>query len=70
MSRPFAPLGLRFGKRNHSLSSVPAIGDPAQNPLETILYFPDYVDGSGWSVQLALSNVDAGDGRRGQRGSL
>ena len=55
----FAPLGLRFGKRNHSLSSVPAIGDPAQNPLETILYFPDYVDGSGWSVQLALSNVDA-----------
>ena len=55
----FAPLGLRFGKRDHSLSSVPAIGDPAQNPLETILYFPDYVDGSGWSVQLALSNVDA-----------
>ena len=56
---PFAPLGLRFGKRNHSLSSVPAIGDPAQDPLEAILYFPDYVDGSGWSVQLALSNVDA-----------
>ena len=24
----------------------------------TTLYFPDYVDGSGWSVQLALSNVD------------
>ena len=54
----FAPLGLRFGKRNHSLSSVPAIGDRTQVPLETTLYFPDYVDGNGWSVQLALSNVD------------
>ncbi len=61
----FAPLGLRFGKRNHSLSSVPAIGDPTPvplvttpDPLVTTLYFPDYVDGSGWSVQLALSNVD------------
>ena len=61
----FAPLGLRFGKRNHSLSSVAAIGDPTPVPLVTTpvplvttLYFPDYVDGSGWSVQLALSNVD------------
>ena len=27
--------------------------------METTLYFPDYVDGSGWSVQLALSNIDA-----------
>ena len=25
---------------------------------ETVLYFPDYVDGGGWSVQLVLSNVD------------
>ena len=25
---------------------------------ETTLVFPDYVDGAGWSVQLALSNVD------------
>ena len=25
---------------------------------ETTLVFPDYVDGGGWSVQLALSNVD------------
>ncbi len=25
---------------------------------EKILYFPDYVDGGGWSVQLVLSNVD------------
>ncbi len=55
----FAPLGLRFGKRNRSLSSVPVIRDEAQEPMETTLYFPDYVDGSGWSVQLALSNIDA-----------
>ncbi len=27
--------------------------------METTFYFPDYVDGSGWSVQLALSNVGA-----------
>ena len=25
----------------------------------TVLYFPDYVDGGGWSVQLVLSNVGA-----------
>ena len=56
---PFAPLGLRFGKRDSSLSSVPAIRDETQEPMETTLYFPDYVDGSGWSVQLALSNIDA-----------
>ncbi len=56
---PFAPLGLRFGKRNQSLSSVPAIRDETQEPMETTFYFPDYVDGSGWSVQLALSNVGA-----------
>ena len=24
----------------------------------TTLYFPDYVDGGGWSVQLAVSNID------------
>ena len=55
----FAPLGLRFGKRTRSLSSVPAIRDETREPMETALYFPDYVDGSGWSVQLALSNIDA-----------
>ena len=55
----FAPLGLRFGKRSPALSAVPAIRNPGQEPLETILYFPDYVDGGGWAVQLALSNVDA-----------
>ena len=55
----FAPLGLRFGKKSHSLSAVPAIRNPGQEPLETILYFPDYADGDGWTVQLALSNFDA-----------
>ena len=54
----FAPLGLRFGKRNQSLSSVPAIRDETPEPMETTLYFPDYVDGGGWSVQLVLSNID------------
>ncbi len=35
-----------------------SIARQEQEPGETILYFPDYVDGDGWSVQLALSNVD------------
>ena len=67
---PFAPLGLRFGKGTGSLSAVPVIpaapipGDGPPNPLQSpggvsdALIFPDYVDGSGWSVQLTLSNVN------------
>ena len=55
---PFAPLGLRFGKRTSSLSAVPAIRTQSDEPQETNLVFPDYVDGGGWSVQLVLSNVD------------
>ena len=55
---PFAPLGLRFGKRTSSLSAVPAIRTHSQEPRETDLVFPDYVDGDGWSVQLVLSNID------------
>ena len=55
----FAPLGLRFGKKSRSLSAILAIRNPGQEPSETILYFPDYVDGDGWAVQLALSNFDA-----------
>ena len=35
-----------------------SIQSQTQAPAATILYFPDYVDGGGWSVQLALSNVD------------
>ena len=55
---PFAPLGLRFGKGTSSLSAVPAIRTRSEEPQETNLVFPDYVDGAGWSVQLVLSNVD------------
>ena len=35
-----------------------SISRQAQEQEETVLYFPDYVDGEGWSVQLVLSNVD------------
>ena len=55
---PFAPLGLRFGKGTSSLSAVPAIRTVSEEPQETNLVFPDYVDGEGWSVQLVLTNVD------------
>ena len=55
---PFAPLGLRFGKRTSSLSAVPAIRTQSEEPQEMSLVFPDYVDGGGWSVQLVLTNVD------------
>ena len=55
---PFAPLGLRFGKKTSSLSAVPAIRTQSEEPQEMSLVFPDYVDGGGWSVQLVLSNVD------------
>ena len=58
----FAPLGLRFGKETLSLSAVPVIRNPSPELQETVLVFPDYVDGGGWSVHLALSNVDAAVG--------
>ena len=29
---------------------------------ESVLYFPDYVDGEGWSVQLVLNNIDPARG--------
>ena len=35
-----------------------SIAQQVQEQEKTVLYFPDYVDGGGWSVQLALSNVD------------
>ncbi|MDE2925394.1 MAG: hypothetical protein OXT71_03245 [Acidobacteriota bacterium] len=65
----FAPLGLRFGKQKTSLSAVPVIpfvedGGAPPNPFQPgqpdagSLYFPDYVDGAGWSVQLVLGNLD------------
>ena len=39
-----------------------SIRSQTEEPAETILCFPGYVDGGGWSVQLALSNVDADTG--------
>ena len=54
----FAPLGLRFGKGTGALSAVPLIRERTQEAGERTLLFPDYVEGGGWSVQLALSNVD------------
>ncbi len=69
----FAPMGLRGGKRKGSLSAVPLIpisGDGGDNrppnPFQPddapaggeTLYFPDFVDGGGWSVQLVLNNID------------
>ena len=46
------------------LSTLPAAAGSMRapenvTPSGTTLYFPDYVDGEGWSVQLALSNPDA-----------
>ena len=32
---------------------------PSPTPSDTTLYFPDYVDGDGWAVQLVLINVSA-----------
>ena len=40
-------------------ASDEAIQSQIQEPQGTLLYFPDYVEGSGWSVQLVLSNVGA-----------
>ena len=42
----------------HGRRTDDSISRQAQEPGETTLYFPDYVDGGGWSVQLVLSNVD------------
>ena len=56
------PVSLRDGIL-WSLAAVVllAAGSPLlqaqEDPLRT-LYFPDYVDGGGWSVQLAISNID------------
>ena len=57
----FAPLGLRFGKGTGALSSVPLIRERTREAGERTLLFPDYVEGSGRLVQLALSNVDPND---------
>ena len=41
-----------------SAETVKACGQQ-QTSSDTTLYFPDFVDGSGWSVQLVLSNTSA-----------
>ena len=33
-------------------------GGHTEMPSESTIYFPDYVDGEGWSVQLVLGNLD------------
>ena len=60
---PFAPLGLRFGKQKGSLSAIPVVPVPDEGGRRSprpspALYFPDYVEGQGWSVQLVLGNLD------------
>ena len=49
------------GERGHYSSentfTVEGEEIPELEPVTT-LYFPDYVDGGGWSVQLAISNID------------
>ena len=42
------------------LETAPLSGDSIQHqaPSGTTLYFPDYVDGDGWSMELALGNPD------------
>ena len=47
---------------NLHLPSDDSITGQAQEQGATILYFPDYVDGGGWSVQLVLSNLDPAAG--------
>ena len=54
--------GLLSGWRTFAPQHEDSIRSQTEEPAETILYFPDYVDGGGWSVQLALSNVDADTG--------
>ena len=44
-----------------SAETVKACGQE-QTSSETKLYFPDFVDGGGWSVQLVLSNTSASTG--------
>ena len=41
----------------HPLSDNPIQLQTEDPEGEAVLYFPDYVDGGGWSVQLALSNL-------------
>ena len=46
------------GERGYYSSENILTVEGAVPELTTTLYFPDYVDGGGWSVQLAVSNID------------
>ena len=46
------------GQRGFYSSENTLTVEGAVSELMTTLYFPDYVDGGGWSVQLAVSNID------------
>ena len=48
--------------KNARPASDDSIQSQIQEPQGTLLYFPDYVEGGGWSVQLVLSNL----GRHGR----
>ena len=40
-----------------TVGPLEAPGDTPESDPMTTLYFPDYVDGGGWSVQLAVSHI-------------
>ena len=57
----FSPLPTQAGgppSENAPRQTDDSIARQEQETEETVRYFPDYVDGGGWSVQLALSNID------------
>ena len=55
---PGAPEPVRSLENPRPLSTNPIQHQTEDAERMTTLYFPDYVDGGGWSVQLVLSNVD------------
>ena len=46
------------GERGYYSSENTLTVEGVVSELLTTLYFPDYVDGGGWSAQLAVSNID------------
>ena len=49
------------GERGYYSSENTLTVEGVVSELLTTLYFPDYVDGGGWSVQLAVSNIDTAE---------
>ena len=54
----YTHIGIRASNRNGLSPEAIATVRPLEG---TTLYFPDYVDGGEWSVQLALSHIAAAD---------